>query len=111
MIKLIRLTIYNHKYSSELHAKSDERFMQNQMYPYLNQMAMIEKWRKTLEIGGHAGTPITDLSQAFECIDHELLIAKLHSHGFDTDAPKFINSYLKGRKQSTKINSSYSSFA
>ena len=110
--------------------KTYQRFMQNQMYSYLNQifskyqcgfrkgynaqhclMAMIEKWRKFLDIGGHAGALLTDLSKAFDCIDHELLIAKLHAYGFDNDALKFIYSYLKGRKQRTKINSSYSSFA
>ena len=104
--------------------------MQKQMYPYLNQifskyqfgfrkgynaqhciMAMIEKWCKFLHIGGHAGALLTDLSKAFDCIDHELLIAKLHVYHFDNDAVKFIYSYLKGRKQRTKINSSYSSFA
>ena len=104
--------------------------MQNQMYPYLNQifsnyqcgfrkgysaqhclMAMSEKWRKFLGIRGHAGGLLTDLSKAFDCIDHELLTAKLHAYGFDTDTLKFIYSYLKGRKQRTKINSSYSSFA
>ena len=74
-------------------------------------MAMIEKWCKFLDIGGHAGALLTDLSKAFDCIDHELLIAKLHAHGFDNDALKFIYSYLKGRKQMTKINYSHSSFA
>ena len=74
-------------------------------------MAMIEKWCKFLDIGGHAGALLTDLSKAFDCIDHELLIAKLHAYGFDNDALKFIYSYLKGRKQRTKVNSSYSSFA
>ena len=74
-------------------------------------MAMIENWRKFLGLGGHAGALLTDLSKVFNCIDHELLIAKLHAYGFDTDALKFIYSYLKGRKQRTKINSSYSSFA
>ena len=39
------------------------------------------------------------------------MIAKLHAYGFDIDALKFIYSYLKGRKQRTKINSSYSSIA
>ena len=111
-------------------SKIYERFMQNQMCPYLKKifskyqcgfrkgynaqhcfMAMIEKWRKFLDIGGHAGALLTDLSKAFDCIDHELLIAKLHAYGFDNDALKFIYSYLKGRKQRTKINSSYSSFA
>ena len=66
---------------------------------------------KLLDIGGHAGALLTDLSKAFGRIDHELLIAKLHAYGFDTDALKFIYSYLKGRKQRTKINSSNSSFA
>ena len=111
-------------------SKIYERFMQNQMYPYLNQifskyqcgfrkgynaqyclMAMIEKWRKLLDIGGHAGALLTDLSKAFDCIDHELLIGKLHAYGFDNDALKLIYSYIKGRNQRTKINSSYSYFA
>ena len=73
--------------------------------------AMIEKWRKFLDMGCHAGGILTDLSKAFDCIDHELLIPKLHTYGFDTDALKFIYSYRKGRKQRTKISSSYSSFA
>ena len=55
--------------------------------------------------------PLSDLSKAFDCINHELLIAKLHAYGFDNDALKSIYSYLKGKKQRTKINSSYSSIA
>ena len=62
-------------------------------------MTMIEKWHKFLDIAGHAGALLTDLSKAFDCTDHELLIAKLHAYGFDTDALKFIYSDLKGRKQ------------
>ena len=74
-------------------------------------MEMIEKWHKFLDLGGHAGVLLTYLSKVFDWIDHKLLIAKLHVYGFDTDALKFIHSYLRGRKQRTKINSSYSSFA
>ena len=95
--------------------------MQSQMYPYVwfrkgcsaqhCLMAMIEKWRKFQDIGGHADALLTDLSKVFDCIDHELLIAKLNAYGFDTNALKSIYSYLKGRKQRTKINFSYSSFA
>ena len=72
---------------------------------------MIEKLCKFFDIGGHAGALLTDFSKAFDCIDHKLLIAKLHAYGFDNDALKFIYSYLKGRKERTKINSSNSSYA
>ena len=40
-------------------------------------MAKIEKWRKFLDIGGHPGVLLAGISKAFDCIDHELLIAKL----------------------------------
>ena len=51
-------------------------------------------------------------SKAFDCIDHELLIA-LPNYMLMvlTHALKFVYSYLEGRKQRTKINSSYSPFA
>ena len=97
-------------------SKIYERSMQNQMSPYLNQMftkyhsgfrkgyaqhclmAMNEKWRKFLDIGGRAGGLLTDPSKAFDCIGHELLFAKLHAYGFDTDALKFVYSCLKRKK-------------
>ena len=72
---------------------------------------MIEKWQSSVDGGGQAGALLTDLSKAFDCIDHELLIAKLYAYGFDKNSLYFINSYLKGRKQRTKINSFYSAFA
>ena len=74
-------------------------------------ITMIEKWRRSVDGGGHAGALLSDLSKTFDCIDHELLIAKLYADGFDKNPLYFINSYLKGRKQRTKINSSYSAFA
>ena len=58
-------------------------------------MAMIRKWRKFLDKGGHTGALLTDSSKEFDCTDHELLIAKLHAHGFDTDALKFIYLILR----------------
>ena len=51
-----------------------------------------------------------DLSKAFECILHELLIAKIHVYGFDLNWPTFRSSDLENRKQNVKINNTYSKF-
>ena len=51
-----------------------------------------------------------DLSKAFDCIPHEILIAKLHAYGFTKDSLKFIYNYLKGRNKRVKNNAEYISW-
>ena len=53
---------------------------------------------------------MTDLSKAFDCIDHNLLIAKLDAYGFEKQSIDFLHSYLTKRKQRTKVDSAYSSW-
>ena len=40
-----------------------------------------------------------DLSSAFDLVDHKILIAKLKIYGCDSNALKWIGSYLKNRKE------------
>ena len=55
------------------------------------------------------GALLADLSKAFDCLDHELLIVKLNAYGFSLTALKLVYNYLSNRKQRSKINSAYSS--
>ena len=69
---------------------------------------MLEKWKSADHKGKSFGTLLTDLSKAFECLSHELLLAKLHAYGFSIAALRLIHSYLTNRNQRTKVNLSYS---
>ena len=73
-------------------------------------VVMIEMWRKALDEKKVAGAILTDLSKAFDCLSHDLLIAKLEAYGFTKSALKLIYDYLKNRIQRTKVNGTYSSW-
>ena len=73
-------------------------------------MVLIEKWKKCVDNGGAFGALLTDLSKAFDCLSHELLIAKLNAYGFDKKSLTLVYSYLSKRKQRVKINNSFSSW-
>ena len=51
-----------------------------------------------------------DLSKAFDCLPHDLLIAKLEAYGFGIGSLRLIFDYLTSRKQRVRINSTYSSW-
>ena len=55
---------------------------------------MIEKWKKSIDQRKNAGALLTDLSKAFDCMSHNLLIAKLEAYGVDTNSLYIIHSYL-----------------
>ena len=74
-------------------------------------IVMLEKWKKAMDEGKFAGALLTDLSKAFDCLNHELLIAKLEAYGFDNESLAYIFSYLSDRKHRTKINNSLSEWA
>ena len=72
---------------------------------------MLEKWKKALDNHNVAGALLADLSKAFDCLNHELPIAKLAGYGFDHESLAFICSYLSDRKQRTKVNNSFSAYS
>ena len=73
-------------------------------------LRLMEKLNTSLDKKQKVGLFMMDLSKAFDCVSHDLLLAKLYAYGFGKKSVKLIYSYLKGRKQRVKINSTYSSW-
>ena len=71
---------------------------------------MLEKWKNAVDKGKVFGALLTDLSKAFDCLPHELIIAKLNAYGFHLPVLKLMHSYLFHRKQRSKVNHAYSSW-
>ena len=71
-------------------------------------LRMTEDWRNALDNRQTVGTIAIDLSKAFDCMPHGLLIAKLNAYGFCNNACKLIKSYLVDRKQRVKIGHTFS---
>ena len=55
-------------------------------------------------------TVLMDLPKAYDCVPHELLIAKIQCYGIDNESLRLLLGYLTNWKQKTKIGSSFSSW-
>ena len=108
-------------------AKVFEKLIANQLDPFLDSffsnglcgfrkqystqgalLNMLQKWQNSLSNSKRIGAILMDLSKAFDCLPHELLIAKLHAYGMDNKSLSFIYSYLTNRKHRVRVGSTYS---
>ena len=53
---------------------------------------------------------LMDLSKEYDCLPHDLLMAKLNAYGVGIDSLKLIYSFLTDRKQRVKIGTSFSTW-
>ena len=86
-------------------SKIYERYIHNSLIPYISKClsefvaayrkcyssshVLIENWKKELDNKKYVGAILMDLSKAFDCIPHELLIAKMDAYGFSENETKF----------------------
>ena len=71
-------------------------------------MVMLEKFKELRDKGEEFGAFFTDLSKAFNCIDHNLLITKLTWYGITPTSLNIIFSYLSNWPEGVRINNSFS---
>ena len=73
-------------------------------------LRFVETCKRALEKGDSTGAVFFDLSKAFDCLNHDLSIAKLEAYGFSKASLKLIHSYLQARRQWVKVNGTHSSW-
>ena len=64
--------------------------------------------KQALDEGKHVGLILLDLSKAFDCLSHRLLLCKLNGYGISYEACSLIKSYLYQRLQRVKVASARS---
>ena len=70
---------------------------------------VLQKWQKCLNASdGIVETLLIDLSKAYDCVNHDLIIAKLKAYGVGENSLRLIQNYLSQRQQRVKVGSSFS---
>ena len=57
-------------------------------------LLMLEKWKLPVGNKEAFGALLTDISKAFDCLSHDLTIAKLHSNGLSLTSLRLPSDYL-----------------
>ena len=69
---------------------------------------MTEKMNEDCDNNKLCAAVLTDLTKAFDCLKHDLLIANLHTFHFDCKSLRVMCAYLNNRFQVRKVSSYYS---
>ena len=64
---------------------------------------IIEDWKQAVDKNHYVAAVLMDLSKAFDCLPHDLLLLKLEAYGLSSSASSLISSYLSERKQCVKL--------
>ena len=103
-------------------SKVFEKIMYDQLYIYMNNFLnellcgfrkahstqhalfkLLQAWQKELDNSGFIGTILMDLSKSYDCLPHDLLIAKLGGYDLDRSCLRLLMDYLNSCKQQKKL--------
>ena len=68
-------------------------------------LKLVEDCKKASDKRGCGGAVMMDLSKAFDCLNHELFLVKLHTYGFTKVSLDLIHNYLTNGKHEGHITS------
>ena len=66
-------------------------------------LRLLEDWRKAFDNHECVAAILMDLSKAFDCLPHGLLIAKLRAYGLSEEVVELLESYLSDRSQQFRL--------
>ena len=109
------LKIFSKLFERAMHSQLTTYF-ENIFHPFLSAfrkgygcqtvlLKAVEDWKKALDEDKYAAAILMDLSKAFDCLPHDLLLQKLDAYGLSNSAVDLLQSYLEKRKQCVKIGS------
>jgi ribonuclease P/MRP protein subunit RPP40 len=73
--------------------------------------SLVEKIIDCFERKEYYSTSFLDLSKAFDCVSHDILLRKLYTYNFHPSSTRLILSYLSDRSQCVRINEVLSDFS
>ena len=73
-------------------------------------LRLLEDWKRDLDNHRYVEAILMDLSKAFDCLPHDLIIEKLAAYGLSDSACSLLQSYLSDRKQMVKLGQCKSTF-
>ena len=118
----ISILIVLSKVFEKIYSKQMETYFANIFNPLLSAyrskygchdvlLKFTEEWKYALDNKNVTGALLMDLSKAFDCLPHALIVCKLHAYGFSNNACLLIASYLIDRKQRVKLGNSRSAWS
>ena len=98
MIMFKQMSFFLENIFSKGHCIFRKSFLTQQCY-----LTLLKKWKNAVDKGKSFGALLIVLSKVFDCLNRELLIAKINTYGFTLPSSRLFHDYLSNRKQRVRV--------